>query len=258
MDCKKALEEAVGDVDKAVELLRIKGAKDVGKRAARTASNGLVTIVAAGDATVMLELNCETDFVAKTDKFQALAAQLAQVIADARPDTVEALLALPVADGTVASLLQASSATIGEKLELRRFALVTAPAATTAVYLHKSSPDLPPTLGVVVQFAGPVDAELGRDVTQQVAAMAPLYVSRDDVPADVVAKEKEIAEQTAIEEGKPAAALSKIVMGRLNGYFKDFTLLEQPFVKDNKKAIKKLLDENGATVVRFARFKVGA
>jgi len=256
MACKKALEEAAGDFDKAIEALRIKGAKDVGKRAERTAANGLIALAQDGDTSaVLLELNCETDFVAKNDKFQELAAELAGFVARTSPSDVPSLLSADYADGkTVSQVIEELSAVIGEKIELRRFAKVE--GAYVASYMHKSDPDLPPTLGVLVELDKP-NAEVAKDLAQQIAALAPKYISRDDVPADVVENERRIAEATAREEGKPEQALPKIVEGRLNGFFKDATLLGQPFVKDNKKTIQQVVDEAGVTVRRFVRFKVG-
>lgn len=256
MDCKNALAESDGDFDKSVELLRIKGAKDVGKRAERTAANGLIALAQDGDTSaVLLELNCETDFVAKNDKFQELAAELAGFVARTSPSDVPSLLSADYADGkTVSQVIEELSAVIGEKIELRRFAKVE--GAYVASYMHKSDPDLPPTLGVLVELDKP-NAEVAKDLAQQIAALAPKYISRDDVPADVVENERRIAEATAREEGKPEQALPKIVEGRLNGFFKDATLLGQPFVKDNKKTIQQVVDEAGVTVRRFVRFKVG-
>jgi elongation factor Ts len=253
MDCKKALEESDGDFDKAVELLRIKGAKDVGKRAGRTTANGLVAHHGSG----LVELNCETDFVAKNEAFVALGQQLAEHIDATKPADVEALLASKLGDGTVADLVQAESARIGEKIVINRIAVLGSPVG---VYMHRKSPDLPPQVGVAVEFTGKDDEAAvadARGVAMQIAAMRPKYVTRDEVPADVVASERHIAEETAREEGKPEAALSKIVDGRLNGFFKDFVLIEQPSVSDNKKTVKQVLDEAGITVTRFVRFEVG-
>ncbi len=258
MDCKKALDESDGEFDRAVEILRVKGAKDVGKRLTRTASNGLVTAELMGTAEgVLLEVNCETDFVAKTDGFQTFAAGLAQTVARARPDDVEALLAAPFGprpEQSVKAAVEETGAALGEKIEVRRFARFD--DGYVATYLHKSSPDLPPTVGVLVEL-DTENAQAAKDVAQHIAAMSPKYVHRDEVPADTVETERRIAEETAREEGKPEAALPKIIDGRLTGFYRDFTLLEQAFVKDNKKTIKQVLDEAGVTVKRFARFKVG-
>jgi elongation factor Ts len=253
MDCKKALEESDGDFDKAVELLRIKGAKDVNKRAGRTTANGLVAHSGSG----LVEVNCETDFVAKNDAFVALGQRLAQLVDEAKPADVDALLALKADGGTVGELLQAESARIGEKIVVNRIAVLNEPVA---VYMHRKSPDLPPQVGVAVEFSGKTD-EAGtadaRGVAMQIAAMRPKYLTREDVPADVVESERRIAEQTAREEGKPEGALPKIVEGRVNGFFKDFVLVEQASVSDNKKTVKQVLGEAGITVSRFVRFEVG-
>ncbi|PSK95666.1 translation elongation factor Ts (EF-Ts) [Murinocardiopsis flavida] len=256
MACKKALEESDGDFDQAVEALRIKGAKDVGKRAERTAANGLVALQQDGDTSaVLIELNCETDFVAKNDKFQELAQELAAFAARTAPDDVASLLTSEYSDGkSVQQVIEENSAVIGEKVELRRYAKFD--GAFVASYMHKSDPDLPPTMGVLVEL-DKADAEVGKDLAQQIAALAPKYVGKDEVPADVVENERRVAEATAREEGKPEQALPKIIEGRVNGFFKDVTLLGQPFVKENKKSVQKVVDEAGVTVRRFVRFKVG-
>lgn len=256
MDCKKALEEAEGDFDKAVELLRIKGAKDVGKRESRTASNGLVAAYLEGtDHGVLLELNCETDFVAKTEGFQTLAAQVSSFVAANQPKDVLELMAAEIEAGkTVQQLLDEANAGMGEKIEIRRFTRFD--NGSVYVYLHKHDPALPPSVGSLVELDVP-NEELAKGIAQHIAAMAPRYLSREDVPAEVVENERRIAEETAREEGKPEQALPKIIEGRTNGFFKDFCLLEQSYVRDNKKTIKALLAENNANVTRFARFKVG-
>jgi elongation factor Ts len=256
MACKKALEEAEGDFDKAVELLRLKGAKDVGKRAERTAANGLVTERFNGttDGT-LLELNCETDFVAKNAGFIELADRIATFAAGSDVADAQTLLGSEIESGkTVQQAIDDVSAKLGEKLELRRFAHYK--GVFVASYLHKSDPSLPPTTGVLVEL-DTENAEVAKDIAQQIAAMSPKYLSNDDVPADIVAKERALAEQITRDEGKPEQAIPKIVEGRVKAYFKDFVLLEQPFVKDPKKSISKVLDEAGVSVKRFARFKVG-
>jgi elongation factor Ts len=254
MDCKKALEEAEGDFDKAVEILRIKGAKDVGKRAGRTAANGLV----AHSGQALLELNCETDFVAKSQDFIDLAQALVEYVDANRPADLDALLAGSLADGrTVAQAVEEASAKIGEKIVVNRFAALD---GTLAIYMHRKSPDLPPQVGVAVQYAGKSDeaAEAdARGIAMQIAAMRPKYLTRDEVPDDVIASERRIAEETAREEGKPEAALPKIVDGRVNAFFKDFVLIEQASVTDNKKTVKQVLAEAGIEVTRFVRFEVG-
>jgi elongation factor Ts len=249
MDCKKALEESEGDLEKAVELLRIKGAKDVGKRAERATSNGLV--VAAGGT--MVELDCETDFVAKSADFQQLADQILQVALDQEPADLDALRAAKLGEGTADDAVQALSARIGEKLELKRYIHVDGPVA---VYLHRRATDLPPTIGVLVAYDG-ADADAARGVAMHVAAARPRYTTRDQIPADVLDNERRIAEATAREEGKPEQVLPRIVEGRVNGYYRDVVLLDQASVQDPKKTVKALLDEAGVTVKEFARFEVG-
>jgi elongation factor Ts len=249
MACKNALDEADGDFDKAVEILRIKGAKDVGKRAERTTANGLV----AADGGVMVELNCETDFVAKNADFQGLAEQVVGLAKATKPADADALAAADLDGKSVADAMQELSAKIGEKLELRRVVVFD---GTVTTYLHRRDPDLPPTVGVLVEYTGD-DAEAARGVAMQIAAMKPRYVTRDEIPEDVVATERRIAEETAREEGKPEAALPKIIEGRINGFYKDAVLLEQSSVQDSKKTVKVLLEGAGVTVTRFARFEIG-
>jgi elongation factor Ts len=252
-DCKNALVEADGDYDKALEQIRIKGLKGVAKRESRAASNGL--IAASMDGTTrgtLLELNCETDFVAKGQKFRELADKV--VAAAAGSNDVTALQAVEVDGKPLSEVLTDANAMLGEKIEVRRVA--TFEGAYVGLYLHKTNPDLPPQLGVLVELSKD-DADVAKDVAQHIAAFAPTYVTREEVPEDVVAKEREIAEATAKEEGKPEAALPKIVEGRVNGFFKDAVLLEQPFAKDNKKTVAKVLQEAGVEIKGFARFKVG-
>jgi elongation factor Ts len=249
MDCKRALEDSDGELDKAVELLRIKGAKDVGKRAERATSNGLV--VARGGT--MVELDCETDFVAKSADFQALADRILDVALDQKPADLQALRSAKLDDGTVDDAVQALSARIGEKLELKRYIHIDGPVA---VYLHRRASDLPPAIGVLVSYDG-ADADAARGVAMHVAAARPRYTTRDQVPADVLDNERRIAEATAREEGKPEQVLPRIVDGRVNGYYRDVVLLDQPSVQDPKKTVKALLDEAGLTVKEFARFEVG-
>jgi elongation factor Ts len=256
LDCKNALEEAGGDFDAAVEILRVKGVKDVGKRAGRTASNGLVTAQLDGtSAGVLVELNCETDFVAKTELFQQVAADIAATALARRPFDRLSVLGLEVRPGTtVQQLIDEAGASLKEKLELGRYALLE--GGYVASYLHRSDRALPPTLGVLVQLDEPAE-EAGKDVAQQVAAMRPQFVTRDQVPADVVEHERRIAEQITREEGKPEQAVPKIVEGRLGAFFKEVVLTEQAFVKDPKKTIRQVLSEQGVTVRAFARFQVG-
>jgi elongation factor Ts len=250
MECKKALEEADGDFDKAVELLRISGAAKAAKRGAeREASNGLVA--ASGNALV--ELLCETDFVAKSADFLALADAVALAANTAQAADRDALLAAPLADGrTVAEAVGELAGVIGEKIELGRVSVLAGPVA---VYLHRRASDLPPQVGVLVAYEGSEEAAKG--AAMQIAAMRPQYLTREDVPADVVENERRIAEATAKEEGKPEAALPKIVEGRVNAYFKDTVLLEQSSVVDSKRSVAQVLADSGTSVTGFARFEPG-
>jgi elongation factor Ts len=258
LDCKNALADADGDFDKAVEALRIKGAKDVGKRAERATAEGLVA--ARGGA--LIELNSETDFVAKNAEFQELADQILGAALAAKAADVDALKAAKVGDKTVEETIAALSAKIGEKLELRRVQYFDGNVET---YLHKRAADLPPAVGVLVEFTGDdtgaagsaTSAAAAHTVALQIAALKARYLTRDEVPEDVVANERRIAEETAKAEGKPEQALPKIVEGRVTGFFKDVVLLDQPSVADSKKSVKALLDDAGVTVTRFVRFEVG-
>ncbi len=256
MDCKNALVEADGDFDKAVELLRIKGSAKAAKRdAGRTTSAGLVAARVDGGVGTLVEVNSETDFVAKSEPFIALADQVLEQAVKVGAGDAQALLDSEVEPGkTVRELLTEANATIGEKIEVRRVARLEAPHV--ASYLHRTSPDLPPQIGVLV--ATDAVGDVAKDVAMHIAAMAPVYLTRDEVPADVVASERRIAEETAREEGKPEQALPRIVEGRVNGFFKDSVLLEQAFAKENKKTVQQVLTEAGVTATGFARFKVGA
>ncbi len=255
LDCRNALVEAP-DYEAAVELLRVKGAKDVTKRAQRTAAQGLVAAALAGNSKgVLLELNCETDFVAKTELFQQVAADIAK--AALASDAVDRLgvLGLEVRPGqTAQQLIEEAGASLKEKVEVGRFARFEGGYITS--YLHKSDPALPPTLGVLVQLESGA-ADVAQDVAHQVAAMRPRYVTREEVPADVIEQERRIAEQVTREEGKPEAAIGKIVEGRVNAFLKDIVLVEQASVRDQKKPVSKLLAEHGARVQAFARFQIG-
>ena len=255
LDVKKALDEAEGVRAKAVEILRVKGLKGVTKREGRSASNGLVAAQADDGVGTLVEVNCETDFVAKGEKFIALADQvLAQAVASQAADSA-ALLSSTLEDGkTVQDLLDEANATIGEKIEVRRVARLQGDKVVS--YLHKTSPDLPPQIGVLIALEGG-DETVARDVAMHIAAFSPSVLTREEVPAETVENERRVAEATAKEEGKPEAALPKIVEGRVNGYFKENVLLDQPFAKEPKKTVAKVLEEGGAKATGFARFRVG-
>lgn len=252
MNCKKALEDSDGDFDKAVEFLRIKGAKDVGKRAERATAEGLV----AGEGGALIELNSETDFVAKNAEFQQLAARIVEAAKATKTSDAEQLKAADLGGKTVDEAVQELAAKIGEKLELRRAAYFD---GTVSTYLHRRGADLPPAVGVLVEYTGEGDAaaDAARGAALQVAALKAKFLTRDEVPSELVDNERRIAEQTAREEGKPEQALPKIIEGKVNAFYKDAVLLDQPSVTDNKKTVKALLDEAGVTVTRFVRFEVG-
>jgi elongation factor Ts len=255
VDTKNALVEADGDLEKATEILRLKGAKGNAKRADRSTSEGLVAAKDNGSSTTLIELACETDFVAKNDKFVALAEKVLEAVAASGAASVEEALAAPAGDKTVAQLVDDEAAILGEKVELRRVALVS--GNKFATYLHKTSKDLPPQIGVVVSYTGD-DAETARAVAQHIAMFDPQYLTREDVPAEVVEKERDIVTEISKNEGKPEAALPKIVEGRLTGFFKQVALLEQDYARDSKIQVKKVLADAKLDVTGFARFKVGA
>ena len=255
VDSKNALVEAGGDLEKATEILRLKGAKSNAKRSDRSTSEGLVGAVESATATTLIELACETDFVAKSEKFINLGNLVLQALADSGAETVEMALATKAGNGTVESAISEEAAILGEKIELRRIARI--PGDKFSVYLHRTSKDLPPQVGVVVAYEGG-DAETIRSVAQHISFADPQYLSKDDVPSDLVDNERRIVEEISRGEGKPEAALPKIVEGRVGAYFKQVALLEQDYAKDNKLSVGKVLADAGLTITGFARFKVGA
>jgi elongation factor Ts len=254
MDCKGALDEADGNPEKAFELLRLKGLKGVTKREGRATSNGLVVARVSGGTGYLLELACETDFVAKAERFVALGEKIADAIVTAGAKDLATALAASLDGKTVADAVNDEAAILGEKAELRRVAVISDVAVDA--YLHRTSKDLPPQVGVLVAFDG--NAETAHDVAVHIAAFSPSVLSRDQIPEETVATERRIADETARNEGKPEAALAKIVEGRVNGFFKENVLLEQDFAKDNKLSVQKVLDQSGTKVSAFVRFRVGA
>ena len=255
LDCKKALDEAEGDYNKAIDIIRVKGLKGVTKREGRLTSNGAVVAKVEGNLGVMLELNCETDFVAKGERFVALADELLAHLQNAQSDSLEAFLTTTMSSGkTVQATVDEANATLGEKIEVRRIAVLK--DSPVGIYLHRTSPDLPPQVGVLVQLTKDA-AEVGKDIAQHIAAFAPQFVNREDVPAELIENERRIAEETAREEGKPEASLIKIIEGRVTGFVKEVSLIEQSFAKDAKKTVKQILDEAGTAVKAFNRFRVG-
>ena len=255
VDTKKALEEADGDLEKAVEILRLKGAKGNAKRADRSTSEGLVAAAEVDGKVTIIELNTETDFVAKNDRFIALADKVLAAAAAAGADSAEAALAADVAGQSVSDLISDEAAIIGEKVELRRVRTLTGDAFE--IYLHKTSKDLPPQIGVVVAYSGS-DAETARSIAQHISFANPTYLSRDEVPEAEVDKERQIVTEISRNEGKPEAALPKIVEGRVGAFFKQVALLDQDYAKDNKQSVAQVAKNAGITITDFARFKVGA
>ncbi|MCK8477484.1 translation elongation factor Ts [Microbacterium aurugineum] len=255
VDTKKALEEADGDVAKATEILRLKGAKGNAKRADRSTSEGLIVAREQDGAVTLLELACETDFVAKNERFITLADKVADAAAAVKADSIEAALAAPADDKSVEQLISEEAAIIGEKVELRRVRTIS--GDKVEVYLHRTSKDLPPQIGVVVAYSGD-NAETARSIAQHISFANPSYLSREDVPADAVDKEREIVTEISRNEGKPEAALPKIVEGRVSAFIKQVALLEQDYAKDNKLSVAQVAKDAGITVTDFARFKVGA
>lgn len=259
LDVKKALDEADGNAEKALEIIRIKGLKGVSKREGNTTSEGLVALVVnptdAGEVGTMIEINSETDFVAKSDSFVALAERVLAAVVASGATEVDAALAAEVDGQTLSEVVSTTAATLGEKIVLRRVVSVKAPKVTS--YLHRTSKDLPPSIGVLVG-TDEAGAVVAKDIAQHIAAMSPTFLSRDDVPAETVASERRIAEETSRNEGKPEAALPKIIEGRLGGFFKDVVLLDQPLAKDPKKTVTQVLAEAKGSVTEFVRFRVGS
>jgi elongation factor Ts len=255
MECKKALAETNGDFEAAIELLRKKGQKVAAKRADRDAKEGLVVTASSGDGKigVLAEVNCETDFVARNEDFQNFANSIVELVLEKQPKDRDALLALPFGGSTVADSITDMTGKIGEKIDVRRIAIVESAEGTVVPYIHPGS-----RLGVLVDISGTGDAEtVGRDIAMQVAALNPLSAHREGVPTTVVEKEMEIAREVALAEGKPAAIVDKIASGKLERYYKDNVLTEQPFVKDASIRVADLLKSAGLSVKLFVRFALG-
>ena len=256
MDVKKALVEADGDAEKALEIIRLKGLKSLSKREGRQASAGLLVASVEPGVGVMVEVNSETDFVAKSDPFIAFGQNVLEAAIAADASTLEELKAATYEGKTVEELTTDAGALLGEKIVVRRIARVE--GENVAVYLHKTSKDLPAQVGVLLAVSGENTDEIAHDVAVHIAAMSPKYLDSESIPADQVETEKRVARETAIAEGKPEKILDKIVEGRLKGFFKENTLLDQDFAKDSKKSVAQVLSEAGATATAFARFRVGA
>ena len=253
MDCKKALSAVEGDMDKAIDFLREKGLAAAAKKAGRIAAEGVVGsfISADGKIGAVVEVNCETDFVAKTDNFKALVEKIAAHIVATKPADIEALMASELDGQTVEALVTASVAKIGEKISVRRFALYEAPEGVVAAYIHGGG-----KIGVLVEFKGG-NAELGKDVAMHIAAANPAYLDRTQVPAAELEHEKEVLSEQAKNEGKPEKIIEKRVLGRINKYYKEVCLIDQEFVKDPDQSVGKLLKANDAEVLAFTRFQLG-
>ncbi|CDY78790.1 Translation elongation factor Ts [Caballeronia glathei] len=249
MECKKALTEADGDLARAEELLRVKLGNKASKAASRVTAEGIVTAHIEGGVGALVELNCETDFVAKNDDFLAFGKTIAEIVAKHHPADVAALGALPLESATVDAVRLALVGKIGENLSIRRFVRFET-SNKLASYLHGTR------IGVLVEFTG-TDEQVGKDVAMHVAAMKPVSLSSNDVPADLIAKERSIAEQKAAESGKPAEIVAKMVDGSVQKYLKEVSLLNQPFVKNDKQTIEQMLKAAGASVQKFALFVVG-
>ena len=265
LDVKKALEEADGDAEKAIEIIRVKGLKGIAKREGRSATAGLIAakVVEAtdgpggpgGQVGVLVEVNAETDFVAKNQKFIDFAAKVLDAAIDSGAETVEELAGVAAGGSTVKELTDSMQAVIGEKIVVRRVGRLAAPRVET--YLHRTNPDLPAQVAVLVG-TDEAAAEVAHDVAMHVAAYSPLYLTREDVPAETIAKERAIAEETTRAEGKPEKAVPRIVEGRLNGYFKENCLVDQPYAKDPKTTVGKVVKATGGSLTGFVRFRVGA
>ncbi|BCW35473.1 elongation factor Ts [Arthrobacter sp. StoSoilA2] len=257
MDVKKALDEANGDAEKAIEIIRIKGLKGATKREGRSTAEGLVAAKVTDGVGVMIEVNCETDFVAKADKFIQLADKVLNVAVESGAADLETLLATEVDGKPLSEIVIEEGAVLGEKVVVRRISRVE--GTTVDAYLHKTSKDLPAQVGVLfaVDGEGEAAATAAHDIAVHVAAMAPNYLTREDVPAELVESERRIAEETAKAEGKPEAALAKIVEGRVTGFYKGEVLVDQAFAKDSKKTVAQVLEEAGVKATAVSRFRVG-
>ncbi len=252
MDCKKALEENNNDIKKATEWLREKGIAKAAKKAGRIAAEGLSTVMIEGNKAVILEINCETDFVAKNEKFQKFMNDVAKTILNSSAKTNEEALALSCEEGTLSDYVTSMTATIGEKISFRRFTLLEKrDNENFGSYIHMGG-----KISVLTLVEG-ASADVAKDVSMHAAAMRPEYVTKDQVPTEQVENEKKILTEQAIAEGKPANIAEKMVMGRINKYFKEICLEEQEFVKDNSVTVGKFVSNNGGKIVDVIRYEVG-
>jgi len=255
MDCKKALQETNGDIDRAVDYLREKGIAQAAKKADRIAAEGAAHIEVAGNTAALLEVNCETDFVTKNDQFKQLLVDLGKHLANHKPATLEEAMQQKMTDDgdTVETVINTAISTIGEKISLRRFTIAEKTAADAfGQYLHMGG-----SIGVLAVLEGTTDEEVAKDIAMHAAAVNPDYISRDEVPEDVVNREREVLKTQAQNEGKPDHIIEKMVEGRLNKFFQEICLLEQDFVKDPDFTVKKYVSDKGASVKEFTRYEVG-
>ncbi|THE14498.1 elongation factor Ts [Bacillus timonensis] len=254
MDCKKALTETDGDMDKAIDYLREKGIAKAAKKGDRIAAEGLTSIEVSGNEAVILEVNSETDFVAKNEGFQTLVKELGAHLLAKKPANVEEALEQKMDNGsTVSEYINGAIAKIGEKLSLRRFEIATKEDGDVfGAYLHMGG-----RIGVLSVLGGTTDADVAKDVAMHVAAVNPKYVSRDQVSSEEVEHEREVLTQQALNEGKPENIVAKMVEGRLGKFFEDICLLDQSFVKDPDQKVRKFVESKGATVKSFVRYEVG-
>lgn len=256
MDVKKALDEADGNQEKALEIIRLSGLKSLSKREGRTASAGLIAgRVIDSTVGVMVEVNSETDFVAKNDKFIAFADQVLEAAIESQATDTDTLLAAKAEDGTVSDLVNSMAAMIGEKIEVRR--VVRVEGENVALYLHQTSADLPAQVGVLVA-TDQAGAEVARDIAMHVAAFQPDFLDRDSIPVDVLEKERDTLTKLTLSEGKPEKIVPKIVEGRLNAFYQENCLVDQDYARDPSKTVGKVLKEAGAKVTAFERIQVGA
>ena len=253
MDCKKALTQTDGDIDAAIDYLRENGIAKAAKKADRIAAEGLSYIEVKGNKAVILEINSETDFVAKNEKFVALVKNVAEAILAAEPATLEEALQVEAQGGTVEAVINEGIATIGEKLSLRRFEVVTkSDADAFGAYSHMGG-----RIGVLTLVEGSTDEEAAKDVAMHIAALAPKYLDESEVPADVLEHEKKVLTEQALNEGKPANIVEKMIVGRINKFLEEITVVNQKFVKDDSFTVEKFLESKGGKLAKFVRYEVG-
>ena len=253
MDCKKALTQTDGDIDAAIDYLRENGIAKAAKKADRIAAEGLSYIEVKGNKAVILEINSETDFVAKNEKFVALVKNVAEAILAAEPTTLEEALQVEAQGGTVEAVINEGIATIGEKLSLRRFEVVSKTDADAfGAYSHMGG-----RIGVLTLVEGSTDEEAAKDVAMHIAALAPRYLDESEVPADVLEHEKKVLTEQALNEGKPANIVEKMIVGRINKFLEEITVVKQKFVKDDSLTVEKFVASKGGKLAKFVRYEVG-